>query len=67
MASIGRLQAFSFCATCANVRAVIGGVITYTRDSTRIIGRCAGCNSPVTIAGRRQPGPRIGNDKRHLN
>ncbi len=63
----GRLQAFSFCPTCKNVRAVRSAVITYTSESTRIKGACITCGSSVDIVGRRHHGVRIGSDKRHLN
>ena len=63
----GRLQAFSYCPICANIRAVRGGTITYFRDSTRIQGTCTICGSRVNIVGRRHPGLKIGSDKRRLN
>ena len=62
-----RLQAFSYCPICANIRAVRGGTITYFPDSTRIEGTCTTCGSRVDILGRRHPGPKIGANKRHLN
>jgi len=63
----GRLQAFSFCPTCRNIRAVRGGMITYFPDSTRIQGTCTTCGGRVDILGHRHPGPRIGANKRQLN
>ena len=63
----GRLQAFSFCPTCRNIRAVQGATIAYYPDKTEIRGTCASCGSPVNVTGRRRRGPKIGADKRSLN
>jgi len=63
----GRLQAFSFCPTCGNIRAVRGGTITYFADSTRIQGTCVTCGARVDILGHRHPGLKIGANKRQLN
>lgn len=63
----GRLQAFSYCRTCQNIRAVRGGTISYFADSTRIQGTCDDCGARIDIVGRRRQGPKIGADKRQLN
>jgi hypothetical protein len=63
----GRLQAFSYCPTCANIRAIRGGTLTYTPTVTRIEGTCTTCGATVQIVGRRHTGLKIGSDKRRLN
>jgi hypothetical protein len=63
----GRLEAFSYCPTCANIRAVRQGIVTYSREATRIKGTCTSCGSSVDLVGRRHPGVKIGADKRNLN
>lgn len=63
----GRLQAFSYCPSCADIRAVRGAIISYFADATQIQGACTNCGATVNIVGKRHPGPRIGKDKRRLN
>ncbi|HLH74142.1 MAG TPA: hypothetical protein VKX96_12720 [Chloroflexota bacterium] len=63
----GRLQAFSYCPTCANIRAIQGGMITYFPESTRIEGLCASCGAPLTIVGQRHAALKIRSDKRRWN
>ena len=63
----GRLQAFSYCQTCRNIRGVRSATVSYYRDVTKIQGSCTTCGATVNVVGRRHPGPRIGADKRHLN
>jgi hypothetical protein len=63
----GQLQAFSYCPTCANIRAVRHAIITYSRETTRIKGNCTSCGGSVDLIGKRHPGVKIGSDKRHLN
>ncbi len=67
MMKSGRLQAFTYCPTCGNIRTVQQAVITYARDTTRITGTCISCGSSVDLVGRRHLGIKIGSDKRRLN